>query len=85
MWGQMISSFVIYYVGVFKEIKKRYNSIYNSLSWIIIKFFACGETAQVFLNSVDIEEVCMRYMSLPLITSLMARSWIETRCGRAYI
>ena len=32
MWGQMISSFVIYYVGVFKEIKKRYNSIYNSLS-----------------------------------------------------
>ena len=39
----------------------------------------------MFLSLVDIEEVCMEHVYLPLIKGLVVRSWLEPKCVRAII
>ena len=39
----------------------------------------------MFLNPVDIEEMCLRHLYLPLIKSLVARSLLEPKCVRSNI
>ena len=54
--GKIISDFVIYLVGVGKNIKGGEHIISDGLNWVEIEFFACGRFGKVFLVFAAVHE-----------------------------
>lgn len=50
-----------------KEIKGGAAIIPNSLGWIRLRFFVCGELRLVLLSLVDVEGACMRHIPLRML------------------